>query len=70
MFAAIDHDHHQFRRNLLSNAFSKKAINGTQPIIEDKIEKVIARLSAAASEGSVVNLNTLASAFTADIISH
>lgn len=70
MFAAIDHDLHQARRNSLNQFFSKRSISNIQPIIQDKAERVIKKLQEATHSGSLVNLNVLASAFTADTISH
>ncbi|KAG8165562.1 hypothetical protein KVR01_004114 [Diaporthe batatas] len=70
MFAAVDHDLHQARRNSLSQFFSKRSITNIQPLIQDKAERVIEKLREASHSGSVVNLNILNSAFTADTISH
>lgn len=70
MFAAIDHDLHQARRNSLANFFSKRSISNIQPIIQDKAERFIKRLEEASQSGSLANLSTLSSAFTADTISH
>lgn len=70
MFAAVDHDLHQARRNSLANFFSKRSISGIQPIIQEKAERVINRLEEASQSGSLANLSTLSAAFTADTISH
>lgn len=70
MFAAIDHDLHQARRNSLTKFFSKRSISDIQPIIQDKAERFIQRLEEACQSGSLANLSTLSSAFTADTISH
>lgn len=70
MFAAVDHDLHQARRNSLSNFFSKRAISEIQPIIQDKADLFVERLQEASQSGSLANLSTLSSAFTADTISH
>lgn len=70
MFAAVDHDLHQARRNGLTKFFSKRSISNIQPIIQDKVERFIKRLREAHETGSIVNLNTLCAAFTADTISH
>jgi cytochrome P450 len=69
MFAAVGHDLHQFRRNILANFFSKRSITNIQPLIQDKIERLIFKLQDASSNGEVVNLTTLSAAFTADVIS-
>lgn len=70
MFSAVDHDLHQARRSSLTKFFSKRSINNIQPIIQDKVERVIATMQQACQLGSVVNLNVLAAAFAADTISH
>ncbi|KAL9080165.1 MAG: hypothetical protein Q9157_001010 [Trypethelium eluteriae] len=70
MFAANEHNLHQFRRNILANFFSKRSITNIQPLIQDKIERLIKKLEEARNDGSVVNLTTLSAAFTADTISH
>lgn len=70
MFAAVDHDLHQSRRNSLTKFFSKRSISNIQPIIQDKADRFIKKLDQASQSGSLVNLTTLAAAFTADTISH
>ena len=70
MFAAVDHNLHQFRRNILANFFSKRSIANIQPLIQDKIERLVRKLEEASTTGAVVNLTTLSAAFTADVISH
>lgn len=70
MFAAVDHNLHQVRRNILANFFSKRSIIGIQPLIQDKIERLVVKLDEASRTGTVVNLTTLSAAFTADTISH
>jgi cytochrome P450 len=70
MFAAVDHDLHQARRNSLNQFFSKRSISNIQPIIQDKADRLIKKLQEASLSGSLVNLNTLAAAFTTDTISH
>lgn len=70
MFAAVDHDLHQARRNSLANFFSKRSISDIQPIIQDKAERFIKRLEEGCQSGSLANLTTLCSAFTADTVSH
>lgn len=69
MFAAVDHNLHQFRRNILANFFSKRSVTSIQPNIQDKIEKLIDKFSKAHDNGTVLNLSTLSAAFTADVIS-
>lgn len=70
MFAATDHDLHQFRRNILANFFSKRSVTNMQPLIQDKIERLIVKLEEASKNDTAVNLNILSAAFTADVISH
>lgn len=70
MFAAVEHDLHQSRRNSLTKFFSHRSITNIQPIIQDKVDRFIGRLQAASHNGSVANLSKLSTAFTADTISH
>ncbi|KAK3936258.1 cytochrome P450 [Diplogelasinospora grovesii] len=70
MFAAVDHDLHEARRKPLTKFFSKRSIANIQPIIQDKVERVILRMQEACQAGAPVSLTSLAAAFTADTISH
>ncbi|KAL8784188.1 MAG: hypothetical protein Q9195_009135 [Heterodermia aff. obscurata] len=70
MFAAVDHNLHQFRRNILANFFSKRSIVNIQPLIHSHIEILLSKLNEASADGTIVNLTTLMAAFTADVISH
>lgn len=69
MFAATDHDLHQARRSSLTKFFSKRSITEIQPIIQEKVELFIDKLREASKNASLVNLNKLSAAFTADTIS-
>lgn len=70
MTSAVDHNLHQFRRNILASFFSKRSISEIQPLIQDKIERLVRELEEAFNRGAVVNLSTLSAALTADVISH
>ena len=70
MLAAVDHNLHQVRPNILANFFSKRSISNIQPLILDKIERLVGKLEKASNCGAVINLTTLSAAFTANVISH
>jgi cytochrome P450 len=68
--ATVDHDHHHFRRELVNPFFSKRSVMGLESIVQDKVEKITQRLKQAHKEGTVVSLDGLFAALTADVISH
>ncbi|KAF9884399.1 hypothetical protein FE257_001799 [Aspergillus nanangensis] len=68
--ATVDHDHHRFRRELVNPFFSKRAVMGLEYIIRDKVDKVSLRLQQAYKDRTVVSLDGIFAALTADVISH
>lgn len=70
MISTVDHEHHRFRRSLLSNFFSKKSVNKITPLIQGKVAVLIDRFEQAYQDGSVVDLTAAFCALAGDIIHH
>ncbi|CAI7611117.1 unnamed protein product [Penicillium glandicola] len=68
LVGTITHDHHRFRRGLLSNYFSKRSVVDLGPSIHDKVDKLIARFEQAHQAGDVLHLQLDFAALTADVI--
>lgn len=68
MVATVDHDHHRYRRNILSGFFSKRSVNDLSPVVEEKVAKLMARFAAACQAGSVLRLDDAFSALASDVI--
>ena len=68
--ATIEHDRHRYRRELVNQFFSKRSVMGMDHIVRDKVDRVCQRLTQAHETGSVVSLDDLFAALTADVISH
>ncbi|KAE8369043.1 cytochrome P450 [Aspergillus caelatus] len=68
--ATVEHDRHRYRRELMNPFFSKRSVMSMDHIVQDKVEKVCQRLTQAHETGSVVSLDDLFAALTADVISH
>lgn len=68
LVGTISHEHHRFRRSLLSNYFSKRSVLDLGPSIHAKVDKLISRFEKAYESGSVLILQLDFAALTADII--
>lgn len=68
LVGTIIHDHHRFRRSLLSNYFSKRSVTNLGPSIHDKVDKLIARFEQAYRSADVLHLHLDFAALTADVI--
>ncbi|KAJ5213267.1 hypothetical protein N7449_000436 [Penicillium cf. viridicatum] len=68
LVGTITHDHHRFRRGLLSNYFSKRSVVDLGPSIHDKVDKLIARFEQAHQTDDVLHLELDFAALTADVI--
>jgi cytochrome P450 len=66
--ATVDHDLHRLRRVAISPFFSKTNVRKLEPIIHSNISKLMGRMYQLEQTGQPVNLNTMYSAFTSDII--
>jgi Cytochrome P450 len=70
LVGTITHDHHRFRRGLLSNYFSKRSVVDLGPSIHDKVDKLIARFEQAHQTNDVLHLQLDFAALTADVITN
>ncbi|KAE8336194.1 hypothetical protein BDV24DRAFT_142415 [Aspergillus arachidicola] len=68
--ATVEHDRHRYRRDLVNPFFSKRSVMGVDYMVQDKVDKVCERLTQALDKGTVVSLDDLFAALTADVISH
>jgi cytochrome P450 len=70
MITTIDHDHHRFRRGILSSFFSKKSVIHLTPLIQGKLSILIERLEQAYRDSTVIDLTAAFCALTGDIVTH
>ncbi|KAF5858543.1 hypothetical protein ETB97_004286 [Aspergillus alliaceus] len=68
--ATVDHDHHRFRRGLLSSFFSKRSIRELSRLVEEKVFKLLGRFEEFHRQQKVVRVDDGFSALTSDIITH
>ncbi|KAJ5782303.1 hypothetical protein N7457_004077 [Penicillium paradoxum] len=68
LVGTITHDHHRFRRSLLSNYFSKRSVINLNPSIQEKVDKLVALFEQAYRAGDVLHLHLSFAALTADVI--
>ncbi|EAW12902.1 cytochrome P450 [Aspergillus clavatus NRRL 1] len=64
----VDHTHHRIRRGFISPYFSKRSVLQFEATISEKLAMLTARLEEASHAGSVLNLQHVFAALTADII--
>ena len=69
MVATADHDHHRFRRSILNSFFSKRGVLQLEPLIQQKVDKLVSRFAAAHDDGQVIATEDAYAALTADVIS-
>ena len=69
MFETASHDLHKIRRFAFANFFSKKSVNELQPVIVEKVDRLIQRLKIESQDCNVVNLNYAMAGLTLDVIS-
>ncbi|KAF2114400.1 putative benzoate 4-monooxygenase cytochrome P450 [Lophiotrema nucula] len=68
MVATVDHEHHRYRRNILSGFFSKRSVNELSPVVEEKVLKLMKRFAIAHREESIMRLDDAFSALASDVI--
>lgn len=66
--ATVDHDTHRLRRSIIAPFFSRRSVNSTEPIINERIDRLIYHLRLAHSSHVIVDLDSAYAALTADII--
>ncbi|PWY91666.1 putative cytochrome P450 [Aspergillus sclerotioniger CBS 115572] len=69
MVATNDHDHHRFRRSILNGFFSKRSVLQLEPMIQQKVDKLLSRFTAAHDDGDIIATEDAYAALTADVIS-
>lgn len=69
LLQSMDHDLHRKRRAALNPFFSKRNIQQLEPMIMEKVNRLLDRLGKAFVEGEVVNLSYATAALTMDVIS-
>lgn len=67
--STLSHDHHRIRRQALNPAFSRSAISKQGSMIQEKVDKLMARFSQAFKTGTVVCLDDATAALATDVIS-
>ncbi|KAI9902293.1 hypothetical protein N3K66_001645 [Trichothecium roseum] len=66
--ATVDHDLHRARRGYLNPYFSKRAVQGIEPMVHERISKMLSRFDDFRKTGKVLTLDGIFSALTADVI--
>ncbi|EQB51421.1 hypothetical protein CGLO_09036 [Colletotrichum gloeosporioides Cg-14] len=66
--ATIDHDMHRRRRNAISGFFSTASIRRLEPIIQEHLKKLLARMQDAGKASEVLPMHYVFRAFTSDLI--
>ena len=64
-----DREEHATKRRYVSNAFSQRNVVSMEPIVNAKVQKLVARLDAAADRGEVLDIREWLNFFTFDVIS-
>ncbi len=69
IIATVGHDVHRMRRNSINEFFSNASIRRVEPIIKERLEKMLSRWSEASPEdGKILYLHTVFKAYASDII--
>jgi len=69
IIATVGHDVHRMRRNSINGFFSNASIRRVEPIIKERLEKMLSRWSEASPEdGKILYLHTVFKAYASDII--
>ncbi|EGX95314.1 Cytochrome P450 [Cordyceps militaris CM01] len=68
--ATLDHDHHRLRRTPLNQFFSTKSVRDLQPILEERVDRLLGRLRDEGKKRSTEPMNIMYpfSAYTNDVI--
>lgn len=64
----VDHDLHKIRRGALTSMFSKRSITAFEPILQQLIEKMSARIEEFRNQREVLDLRLLFTCFATDVI--
>jgi hypothetical protein len=63
-FATTQHAVHRRRRAALNPYFSKMSVGRLQPVVDERVQKVVERLKRRGEDGRVISVAELASAFS------
>ncbi|OAA55716.1 Cytochrome P450 [Cordyceps fumosorosea ARSEF 2679] len=68
--STLDHDHHRLRRNPLNQFFSTKSVRDLQPILEERVDRLLGRLRGEAQSRPTEPIDVMYpfSAYTNDVI--
>ncbi|KAK2763202.1 hypothetical protein FQN54_009838 [Arachnomyces sp. PD_36] len=66
--ATVTHEKHRFRRNLLNDFFSKRAVLGLSGLVAERVQKLISRFEEAQNSQTVISLDDAFSALASDVI--
>ncbi|PMD41073.1 cytochrome P450 [Hyaloscypha variabilis F] len=67
-FATSDHDRHRSRRAAMSPFFSMASVRRLQPMIEERVQALLKRLSELKGSGVVLRMPVVVNAFSNDVI--
>jgi cytochrome P450 len=70
MVSTVDHDHHRFRRGLLNEFFSKRAIYSLSPFVQERVQKLLERFEGIHQENRTVDLCRAFASLTSDVITY
>ncbi|KAL4789404.1 cytochrome P450 [Aspergillus venezuelensis] len=70
MVATANHEHHRFRRSVLTNFFSRRSVQSLTPMIEERTMALLKRLEEFYATQTIVHLDDAFSALSADIITY
>lgn len=66
--ATVKHDVHRFRRSLLNDFFSKRSVMALSPVIEERVENLMSRLTEFYENRETVDLCGAFGALTSDVV--
>jgi cytochrome P450 len=70
LVGTVNHDHHRLRRSFVANYFSKRSVANLTPMINEKVDKLVARFEDAYHQDAVLHLMLDFAALTADVITY
>ncbi|MCJ1434247.1 hypothetical protein MMC27_003614 [Xylographa pallens] len=68
MFATTSHEQHRVRRAALSRFFSMASVRRLQPLLEERLRRLLDRIREAKASGEIVPLEYAFAAFTNDVV--
>ncbi|RFU73920.1 benzoate 4-monooxygenase cytochrome p450 [Trichoderma arundinaceum] len=68
MVATVDHDHHRFRRGILKDFFSRRAVMELSESVNERVQKLMQRLERSRIDQSIICLDDAFTALTTDVV--